>query len=58
MTRRRAQPTYHCPECELELPHGLGWMVVGEIERTGQPVAYECPACSAVVEHVLIRWAR
>lgn len=56
MKRRRPQPTYHCPvpECEAQLPHGLAWQVVGEIERRKGPVLYECPRCKTTVCQVLV----
>ena len=55
--KRRPQLTYHCPvpDCEKRLPHSLAWPVVAEIERTREPVPYECPHCSTLVCQVLLR---
>lgn len=57
-TRRRHQPTYHCPACEKQLPHHVAWPLVAEIEATGGTVPYLTPCCGRVVEHVLILWDR
>jgi hypothetical protein len=56
--KRHPQPGYYCPGCERELPHGLSWGLMGEMERTKTPVLYEAPCCKVVHNRILIKWER